>query len=56
MRTRPSEVCVHSASWVFLTTFSLALEQELRDVRVLVVTVCPGRLRKTQNGGPDQVR
>ncbi len=46
----------YSASKAFLTTFSLALEQELRRAGVTVVTVCPGRLRKTQNGGPDQAR
>jgi len=36
----------YSASKAFLTTFSLALEQELRAEGVTVVTVCPGRLRK----------
>src|SRR5712692_7738218 len=46
----------YSASKAFLTPFSLALEQELRRAGVTVVTVCPGRLRKTQNGGPDQAR
>lgn len=40
----------YSATKAFLTTFSLALEQELRSADVTVVTVCPGRLRKTQNG------
>jgi hypothetical protein len=40
----------YSATKAFLTTFSLALEQELRDAGVTVVTVCPGRLRKNQNG------
>jgi short-subunit dehydrogenase len=44
----------YSATKAFLTTFSLALEQELRDVGVTVVTVCPGRLRKTENGHSDQ--
>ena len=39
-----------------LTTFSLSLEHELRGTGVSVVTVCPGRLRKTQNGGSDQAR
>jgi hypothetical protein len=37
----------YSASKAFLTTFSLALEQELRAAGVTVVTVCPGRLRKS---------
>jgi uncharacterized protein len=41
----------YSASKAFLTTFSLALEQELRAVGVTVVTVCPGRLRKNELAG-----
>jgi uncharacterized protein len=44
----------YSATKAFLTTFSLALEQELRASGVTVVTVCPGRLRKTENGGSTQ--
>jgi short-subunit dehydrogenase len=44
----------YSATKAFLTTFSLALEQELRSAGVTVVTVCPGRLRKTQNGESKQ--
>src|SRR5229473_1918364 len=40
----------YSATKAFLTTFSLALEQELRSAGVTVVTVCPGRLHKRQNG------
>ncbi len=40
----------YSATKAFLTTFSLALEQELRGAGVTVVTVCPGRLRKNENG------
>ena len=44
----------YSATKAFLTTFSLALEQELRSAGVTVVTVCPGRLRKTQNGESEQ--
>src|SRR6266852_3124150 len=36
---------VYSATKSFLTTFSLALEAELRRYQVAVVTVCPGRLR-----------
>jgi short-subunit dehydrogenase len=45
----------YSATKAFLTTFSLALEQELRSAGVTVVTVCPGRLRKTQNGESEQL-
>src|SRR6202030_3102199 len=41
---------VYSATKAFLTAFSLALEQELRSAGVTVVTVCPGRLHKKQNG------
>jgi short-subunit dehydrogenase len=44
----------YSATKAFLTTFSLALEQELRDAGVTVVTVCPGRLSKNQNGESEQ--
>jgi short-subunit dehydrogenase len=44
----------YSASKAFLTTFSLALEQELRAAGVTVVTVCPGRLRKSENAGSRQ--
>lgn len=36
---------VYSATKAFLTTFSLALEAELKRFGVRVVTVCPGRLR-----------
>lgn len=36
---------VYSATKSFLTTFSLALEAEMRRYKVAVVTVCPGRLR-----------
>ena len=36
---------IYSATKSFLTTFSLALEAELRRYKVAVVTVCPGRLR-----------
>ncbi len=35
---------VYSATKAFLTTFSLALEAEVSDAGVRVVTVCPGRL------------
>ena len=41
----------YSATKAFLTTFSLALEQELRPAGVTVVTVCPGRLRKSEPAG-----
>jgi short-subunit dehydrogenase len=40
---------MYSATKAFLTTFSLALEQELRAYDVTVVTVCPGRLRSNEN-------
>ena len=36
---------VYSAAKAFLTTFSLALEAEVKRFGVRVVTVCPGRLR-----------
>ncbi len=36
---------LYSASKSFLTTFSMALREELRPTGVKVVTVCPGRLR-----------
>jgi short-subunit dehydrogenase len=45
---------IYSATKAFLTTFSLALEQELRGAGVSVVTVCPGRLRKSQNGESEE--
>jgi short-subunit dehydrogenase len=44
----------YSATKAFLTTFSLALEHELRASGVTVVTVCPGRLRKNQSGNSEQ--
>jgi short-subunit dehydrogenase len=44
----------YSATKAFLTTFSLALEQELRRSGVAVVTVCPGRLRKTESATSTQ--
>jgi short-subunit dehydrogenase len=44
----------YSATKAFLTTFSLALEQELRGAGVSVVTLCPGRLDKKQNGDSGQ--
>lgn len=37
-------VSVYSATKAFLTTFSLALEAEVADCGIMVVTVCPGRL------------
>lgn len=36
---------VYSATKAFLTTFSMALEAEVKGLGVRVVTVCPGRLR-----------
>jgi short-subunit dehydrogenase len=36
---------MYSATKAFLTTFSMALREELRPTGVKVVTVCPGRLR-----------
>src|SRR5918911_1145259 len=36
---------LYSATKAFLTTFSMALREELRPTGVKVVTVCPGRLR-----------
>jgi short-subunit dehydrogenase len=45
---------IYSATKAFLTTFSLALEQELRGAGVTVVTVCPGRLSKSQHGESEQ--
>src|ERR1700739_3073633 len=44
----------YSATKAFLTTFSLALEQELHGAGVSVVTLCPGRLRKSENAGSSQ--
>jgi len=45
---------IYSATKAFLTTFSLALEQELRPSGVTVVTVCPGRIRKQPENGAEQ--
>ncbi len=36
---------LYSATKAFLTTFSMALREELRPTGVTVVTLCPGRLR-----------
>jgi short-subunit dehydrogenase len=36
---------LYSATKSFLTTFSMAIREELRSSGVKVVTVCPGRLR-----------
>ena len=36
---------IYSATKSFLTTFSLALEAEMRRYHIAVVTICPGRLR-----------
>jgi len=45
---------MYSATKAFLTSFSLALEQELRSYDVTVVTVCPGRLRPNENASSAQ--
>src|SRR5260370_27784739 len=49
---------IYSATKSFLTTFSLALEAEMRRYKVAVVTVCPGRLRadpeEPDEGEPQQ--
>jgi len=37
---------IYSATKSFLTTFSLALEAEVRRYGISVVTLCPGRLRR----------
>src|SRR5258708_5740811 len=44
---------VYSATKAFLTTFSLALEAEVLDLGVRVVTVCPGRLAVAQEDAAD---
>jgi short-subunit dehydrogenase len=44
----------YSATKAFVTAFSLALEQELRNAGVAVVTVCPGRLHKNGKNESDQ--
>ena len=41
---------VYSATKSFLTTFSLALEAEVRRYGISVVTICPGRLRADAAG------
>ena len=40
---------LYAATKAFVTTFSLALEQELRAHNVTVVTICPGRLRANES-------
>lgn len=47
---------LYSATKSFLTTFSLALEQEVRRYGIRVVTVCPGRLRPNPDENPDEER
>lgn len=44
----------YAATKAFVTTFSLALEQELRSAGVTVVTVCPGRLSKREPADSSQ--
>ena len=46
---------LYAATKAFLTTFSLALEEELRAHNVTVVTVCPGMLRAA-NESPTAIR
>lgn len=41
---------LYSATKSFLTTFSLALEREVRKHKIAVVTVCPGRLKAAPKG------
>ncbi|MEP6741764.1 MAG: SDR family oxidoreductase [bacterium] len=45
---------LYSASKSFLTTFSMALREELRPSGVKVVTVCPGRLRADPEDAENQ--
>ena len=47
---------IYSATKSFLTTFSLALEAEMRRYKVAVVTVCPGRLRADPEESEDGER
>jgi short-subunit dehydrogenase len=45
---------LYSATKSFLTTFSMALREEVRQFGVKVVTVCPGRLRADPDNKEDQ--
>jgi uncharacterized protein len=47
---------VYSATKSFLTTFSLALEAEVKRYGIAVVTVCPGRLRADPEEADDGER
>lgn len=47
---------MYSATKSFLTTFSMALREELRPTGVKVVTVCPGRLRADPEDGEAHVK
>jgi short-subunit dehydrogenase len=47
---------MYSATKSFLTTFSMALREELRPTGVKVVTVCPGRLRADPEDTEAQVK
>jgi len=47
---------LYSATKSFLTTFSMALREELRPTGVKVVTVCPGRLRADPEAGEQSAR
>jgi short-subunit dehydrogenase len=44
---------LYSATKAFLTTFSMALREELRPTGVKVVTVCPGRLQADSETAAD---
>jgi short-subunit dehydrogenase len=46
---------VYAATKSFLTTFSLALEQELRPHGVAVVTLCPGRISAAALSGETSI-
>jgi uncharacterized protein len=47
---------LYSATKSFLTTFSLAIEQEVRRHGIKVVTVCPGRLKPDPEESADEDR
>jgi short-subunit dehydrogenase len=45
---------LYSATKAFLTTFSMAIREELRPTGVKVVTLCPGRLRADPEEGDSE--
>ncbi|HEX8180124.1 MAG TPA: SDR family oxidoreductase [Pyrinomonadaceae bacterium] len=47
---------LYSATKAFLTTFSMALREELRPTGVKVVTLCPGRLRADPEAAGDETK